>query len=86
VAEGNKEIITLVGRRLREAASAEQGGPLPEAIERGLAQLSGIDGAESIPTGHVWTTPLLQEESGLRLAVGCKSCVRPVRAAYDRWP
>lgn len=30
--------------------------------------------------GHVWTTPALQEESGVRLAVGCKSCVRPVRA------
>jgi len=31
--------------------------------------------------GHVWTTPALQEESGVWLAVGCKSCVRPVRAA-----
>src|SRR5262245_52617816 len=31
-------------------------------------------------TGHVWTTPALQEESGICLAVGCKSCVRPVRA------
>ncbi len=57
MAEGNKEIITLVGRRLREAASAEQGGPLPEAIERGLAQLSGIDGAESIPIGQTCTRP-----------------------------
>lgn len=37
-------------------------------------------------SGHVWTTPWLQEESGVRLAVGCKSCVRPVRAAHDRWP
>jgi hypothetical protein len=36
--------------------------------------------------GHVWTAPALQEESGVRLAVGCKSCVRPVRAARDRWP
>jgi hypothetical protein len=27
--------------------------------------------------GHVWTTPALQEESDVRLAVGCKSCVRP---------
>lgn len=31
--------------------------------------------------GHVWTTPALQEESDVRLAVGCKSCVRPVCAA-----
>ncbi|AGK56335.1 hypothetical protein HYPDE_23243 [Hyphomicrobium denitrificans 1NES1] len=29
----------------------------------------------------MWTTPLLQEESGVRLAVRCKSCVRPVGAA-----
>jgi len=34
--------------------------------------------------GHVWTTPALQEESDVRLAVGCKSCVRPVGAAP--WP
>jgi len=34
--------------------------------------------------GHVWTTPALQEESDVRLAVGCKSCVRPVCAAP--WP
>jgi threonine dehydrogenase-like Zn-dependent dehydrogenase len=38
------------------------------------------------PTGHVWTTPAMQEKFGVLLAVGCKSCVRPVRAAYDRWP
>ena len=25
--------------------------------------------------GHVWTTPLLQEESGVARAVGCKSHV-----------
>src|SRR3954468_5894734 len=31
--------------------------------------------------GHVWTTPALQGESDVRLAVGCKSCVRPVCAA-----
>jgi hypothetical protein len=31
--------------------------------------------------GHVWTTPALQEESDVRLAVGYKSCVRPVCAA-----
>lgn len=36
--------------------------------------------------GHVWTTPALQEEFGDRLAVGCKSCVRPIGAAHDRWP
>ena len=30
---------------------------------------------------HVWTAPALQEEFGVRLAVGCKSCVRPVDAA-----
>jgi hypothetical protein len=29
--------------------------------------------------GHVWTTPALQED--VPLAVGCKSCVRPVCAA-----
>jgi hypothetical protein len=29
----------------------------------------------------VWTTPALQEESDVRLAVGYKSCVRPVCAA-----
>jgi hypothetical protein len=26
---------------------------------------------------HVWTTPALQEDSDVQLAVGCKSCVRP---------
>ena len=36
--------------------------------------------------GHVWTTPALQGNSDMRLAVGCKSCVRPVVAAHDRWP
>ncbi len=36
--------------------------------------------------GHVWTTPAMQKKFGVTLAVGCKSCVRPVRAAYDRWP
>jgi hypothetical protein len=36
--------------------------------------------------GHVWTAAALQEESGVRHAVWCKSCVRPVRAALDRWP
>jgi hypothetical protein len=35
--------------------------------------------------GHVWTTPALQEESDVRLAVGCKSCVRPVARHHDRW-
>ena len=30
--------------------------------------------------GHVWTAPALQEESDIRLAVGYKSCVRPVCA------
>jgi hypothetical protein len=31
--------------------------------------------------GHVWTTPALQDEFDVQLAVGCKSCVRPVCAA-----
>ena len=29
----------------------------------------------------MWTTPALQEEFDVQLAVGCKSCVRPVCAA-----
>src|SRR6516165_10780984 len=37
-------------------------------------------------SGHVWTAPALQEKSDVRLAVGCKSCVRPVCAVSDRWP
>lgn len=58
MAEGNKEIITLIGCRLREAASAEQEGSLPEAIARGLAQLSGIDGAGgSIPIAPTCARP-----------------------------
>jgi hypothetical protein len=36
--------------------------------------------------GHVWTAPLLQEESGVLRAVGCKSCVRPVDAADAAGP
>ena len=52
MAEGNKGIITLTGHCLREAATAEEEGPLPEAIERGLAQLSGIEASIPIaPTG-----------------------------------
>jgi hypothetical protein len=58
VAEGNKEIITLIGHRLREAATAEEEGPSPEAIERGLAQLSSIDEAEgSIPIAPTGPRP-----------------------------
>ena len=38
------------------------------------------EGATS-DVGHVWTTPALQEDSDVQLAVGCKSCVRPVCAA-----
>jgi hypothetical protein len=37
-------------------------------------------GGRMFVPGHVWTTPALQEESDVRLAVGCKSCVRPVCA------
>ena len=40
----------------------------------------------TVDLGHVWTTPALQEESDVTLAVGCKSCVRPDVAAHDRWP
>ena len=31
---------------------------------------------------YMWTTPTLQEKSDVQLAVGCKSCVRPVRAVH----
>jgi len=34
--------------------------------------------------GHVWTAPALQGDSEVLLAVGCKSCLRPVCAAS--WP
>jgi len=40
--------------------------------------------SKTAASGHVWTTPALQGESDVRLAVGCKSCVRPVCAAP--WP
>ena len=30
----------------------------------------------------MWTMPAEQEDSDVRLAVGCKSCVRPVDAAH----
>ena len=35
---------------------------------------------------HVWTAPALQEDSGIQLAVGCKSCVRPFDAAHAAGP
>ena len=47
----------------------------PPQIQASVTDELAIEG------GHVWTTPALQEESGVQLAVGCKSCVRPVVAA-----
>src|SRR5271169_2958060 len=44
-------------------------------LSRDFRCLSIFDFFDSI--GHVWTTPALQEVSDVRLAVGCKSCVRP---------
>jgi len=46
-----------------------------------LINLLGVVEIRYSHLGHVWTTPALQEESDVRLAVGCKSCVRPVCAA-----
>src|SRR5262245_64525131 len=50
---------------------------------RPLSQLDdpSCDARPDHTSGHVWTTPALQEESSDWLAVGCKSCVRPIRAA-----
>jgi hypothetical protein len=42
VAEKNKEITDVIGRRLREAADAERTGQLPESIQAGLERLNAI--------------------------------------------
>jgi hypothetical protein len=42
VAEKNKEIVTLIGRRLREAANTGQASELPESIRRGLERLGNL--------------------------------------------
>ncbi len=42
VAEKNKEIVMLIGRRLREAANAGQASELPESIRRGLERLGDL--------------------------------------------
>ncbi len=44
-----------------------------------------VDAAHLLPAAvvHVWTTPTLQEKSDVQLAVGCKSCVRPVHAVLS---
>ena len=45
MAEKNKEIVTLIGRRLREAAESGQASELPDAIRLGLERLDGLDTA-----------------------------------------
>jgi hypothetical protein len=45
VAEKNKEIVTLIGRRLREAAESGQASELPDAIRLGLERLDVLDTA-----------------------------------------
>jgi hypothetical protein len=45
VAEKDKEIVTLIGRRLREAAELGQASELPDAIRLGLERLDGLDTA-----------------------------------------
>jgi hypothetical protein len=56
VAEKNKEITDVIGRRLREAADAERTGQLPESIQAGLERLSGLGprliGTEPIAAGR----------------------------------
>jgi hypothetical protein len=47
VAEKNKEIVTLIGRRLREAAESGQASELPDSIRLGLERLDGLDTAVS---------------------------------------
>lgn len=39
--EIDREIITTIGRRLREAAAVGQGGELPASIRLGLERLGG---------------------------------------------
>jgi hypothetical protein len=43
VAERNKEIIDVIGRRLREAADVERPGQLSETIQAGLDRLKAIE-------------------------------------------
>jgi hypothetical protein len=43
--EKSKEIVTLIGRRLREAADTGQASELPESIRLGLERLDGLDTA-----------------------------------------
>ena len=43
--EKSKEIVTLIGRRLREAADTGQASELPDAIRLGLERLDGLDTA-----------------------------------------
>jgi hypothetical protein len=45
VAGKNKEIVTVIGRRLREAAESGQASELPDAIRLGLERLDGLDTA-----------------------------------------
>jgi hypothetical protein len=44
VAESNKEIITLIGRRLRDATEVER-AKLPDSIQRGLDRLGELGAA-----------------------------------------
>ena len=43
--EKNKEIVALIGRRLREAADAGQPSELPESIRIGLERLDDFETA-----------------------------------------
>jgi hypothetical protein len=52
VAEKNKEIIDVIGRRLREAADVERAGQLAESIQAGLERLNAIEiGSEADQDG-----------------------------------
>jgi hypothetical protein len=46
----------------------------------GLSKGSTTDKSRTSEKGHVWTAPTGQGIFGFLLAVGCKSCVRPVCA------
>jgi hypothetical protein len=38
------------------------------------------------PKCHVWTAPAVQEESDVSANGRVRSCIRPIVAAFGRWP
>ena len=63
MAEKNKEIVTLIGRRLREAATNGQASELPETIRRGLERLGDL---KTIGTPEHAEPPPHPSKQGLR--------------------